>query len=223
MKSIRNILAIVCALLLMFSLTIVLATEASVPIPARFSKDDLTVADLSVYASKDEALVSIGTPSKREKYVVEATGEQREVLIYENGLVLTFADSVLISVDVTEPGISGPRGVEVGQTKTDVMNRFFQDENIAPEEYNSPNLVRLIYTGGYVAALKAQLPPSGYIKYNDDGTFSINYAAPAVPFSEDVLKNPEDFIYEEIASFQAICDENEVVTTYSWYLSPWAE
>jgi hypothetical protein len=214
MKHIRNILAFTCCALLLLGLTAAQA-EVTAPATARFAVCDMNVSYVYAGATMDEAEAVFGAPASTESVTSAATGETQELWYYD-GLTLTFSgEDTLIAASVEDAAYLGPRGVAVGQTLEEVASKFYYDFN------NASNTV--LYTAGHVDLLDAELPPCGYILPNDDGTYSINYAAPSVPFSDDLLADPTDFVYEELALLTVTFNADGTAVWYTWVLGPWAE
>lgn len=214
MKSTRSILALTCCALLVFSLTSALAEDIQTT-TARFSPQDMMVSYVYAGASMDDALAVFGTPENSEAVESAATGDTQERLYY-TGLTLTFSgERKLIAAAVDNAAYLGPRGVAVGQTVQDVAAKFYLDMNSASNT--------VLYTAGYVEELDAQLPRCGYVVVFDDGGYSLIYAAPAEPFGADLLADPTNFIYEELALFTVTFDAAGTVTGFNWNLGPWAE
>ena len=213
MKAIRNILATGCCALLITALTI---TGAAADVAtARFSMQDMNVSYVFAGATVEDAQAVFGVPLSSETVTLGATGETQEILHY-NGLTLTFSGvHKLIAADVSDAAYTGPRGVAVGQTAQDVATKFYID----PQS----DTVSVMYTAGYVEALDSQLPPCGYEQTNDDGTYALVYAAPALPWSDAVLADPTGFIYEELALFTVTFQADGIASGYSWQLGSWAE
>lgn len=214
MKRIRNILAFTCCALLLLSLAAAQA-EAVTPATARFSAGDMNVSYVYAGAGMEEAEAVFGAAESAESITSAATGETQDIWHYD-GLTLTFSgNDTLIAVKAENAAYPGPRGVAVGQTLEEIASKFYYDMNTASNT--------VLYTAGHVDLLDAELPPCGYILLNDDGTYTLNYAAPAKPFSKDMLNDPSDFVYEELALLTVTFDADGTAVEYSWALGPWAE
>lgn len=214
MKLMKRIFAVSCSLLCVLAIAAAQA-ETVQPVLARFSVNDMAVSYVYVNSSYDQTEQVFGIAPDVEYIAEEATAEQKEVWHYD-GMTLTFSDDgTLIGAAVTSAAYPGPRGVQVGQTREDVINRFFQDSEIDDET--------VLYSSGYVELYGEQLPPCATVQYNDDGTFAIKYAAPSEPFSDAVLADTTNYIYESLALLTVNFDAEGTVTSYSWVLGPWAE
>jgi hypothetical protein len=214
MKTIKSILAIACCALLLGSLVTAQA-EAAAPVTARFSLYDMLVNYVYVSATQEEAEAVFGAPESTESTTSEATGETSEIWYY-TGLQLTFSgDGALIGADVNAGPYVGPRGIALGQTAQEVADKFYMDPASSSET--------VLYSAGYVEALDAQMPPSGFLQANDDGTYSINYVAPSAPFSDDMLADPTNFVYESLATLTVYFGKDDTVTEFAWKLGAWAE
>jgi len=214
MKRIRNILVFACCTLLLMALVPAQA-EVAAPAAARFSAGDMNVAYVYAGATMDEAEAVFGTAESSETVTSGATDETQTIWHYD-GLTLTFSgEDTLIAAEADDAAYLGPRGVTVGQTVEEIAAKFYYDINTASNT--------VLYTAGYVELLDAQLPPCGYILLYDDGTYSLNYAAPVKPFDESVLADPTDYMYEELALFTVTFNAEGTAVGYSWVLGPWAE
>ena len=213
MKSVRSILAIVCSILLIVSLSS--AAAGTDPVTARFSSHDMAVSYVYAGETRDIAAAVFGDPASSEYVMSEATGEITETWYYDD-LTLTFTEEgKLISAETDHAAYVGPRGVAVGQTLDDVISRFYVDPALGSDT--------ILYTSGVVEFTEAQFPPCGYVQANDDGTYFLVYVAPDTPFGDDVLSDPMDYVYEPLATFVVNFDSNAIVTDYNWSLGPWAE
>ena len=169
MKAIRSCLAIVCSLLLSFTLTST-AAGAVPPVTARFSPHDMSVSCVYAGETRDVAAAVFGEPASSEYVMSEATGETSELWVYD-GLTLTFSEEgKLVGAETDDTAYAGPRGVAVGQTPEDVIGRFYVDPDLGSDT--------VLYTSGYVEFTETQFPPCGYVRSNDDGTFFVIYVAP---------------------------------------------
>ena len=215
MKKFRRFLSLTCFFSLLLALIAAQAMASDTSDAAIFSPEDMSVGGLALYAIQDEAAALFGTPEKTESFTWDATGDTFETWTYGD-LTLTFnAGGEAISAQVYGKQYTGPRGVQVGQTAEDVAGLFYTDPD------TSANGV--FYSSGYVEELDAQLPPCGYVLRNEDGTFSYNYVAPMMPFGDDVLQDPTNYVYEDLALFQVNFDADGLVTDFSWSIGPWAE
>lgn len=215
MKSCRRILALALSILLVCSLTTAWATQTENPLVARFSVSDMAVGYVYVLSTGEEALSVFGEPVSSETLMQEATGEELETWYYD-GLDLIFdGEGMLIGANVSSPAYIGPRGMRVGQTADEIVSLFYIDTAIADDT--------VLYSARYVEALGAQMPPFGELFSLDNGGFTLHYAAPSAPFSDEVLNDPMDFIYEELASLTVMFDASQTATEFHWFLGPWAE
>lgn len=213
MKSIKSIFAAACCALLLVSLAA--AQADSTPVIARFSVGDMLVSYVYAGAVQDEAKAVFGVPESTESVTSEATGDVSENWYYP-GLMLTFSgNGTLIGADVNGAAYVGPRGITLGQSAQEVAGKFYLDPDSSSDT--------VLYSAGYVEALDSQLPPSGFLQAGDDGTYSITYAAPSAPFSDEVLADPTNFIYENLATLTIYFGKDDTVTEYAWKLGAWAE
>lgn len=217
MKSFKSFLALACFLSLLFALTAAQAMFSDTFGATVFAPDDMSVNELKLYTTKEEALNMFGASDTKESFTWDATGETFEMWIYED-LTLTFnAEGEVISALVYGKQYKGPRGVQVGQPAADVVKLFYVDPAMTSTESG------IFYTAGYVDTLDAQLPPCGYVERNEDGTFSFNYVAPVTPFGDDVLNDPTNYIYQELAQFQVNFGADALVTDFNWSVGALAE
>lgn len=213
MKTIKSILALACCALLLAALAA--AQAETTPVTARFSAGDMLVSYVYAGAAQEDAEAVFGVPERTESTTSEATGEVSENWYYP-GLLLTFSgDGALIGADVNDGLYIGPRGVALGQTAQEVADKFYLDSASSSDT--------VLYSAGYVETLDAQLPPSGFLQAEDDGTYSITYVAPSSPFSDDLLTDPTNFIYENLATFTVYFGKDDTVTEFAWKLGAWAE
>ncbi len=209
MRKIRMFLSITLAALLALSAAPALAKDAAV-----FSSDDLNVNAVYAGASPEDVHTALGSPESSETVEVPATGET-QVLWYYNNLSLTFAGEALIAAQWTDPALIGPRGLRVGDGQETVLGAFYRD----PAQTNAD----VLYTAGWVKEQGMQLPPSGVITHNEDGTFYIRYLSPMEPYGEDVLADPMNFVYQSHASLTFSFDLDGMVSDIQWSVSILAE
>ena len=214
MKHIKHLLAIACCALLLTSFAS--AQDAEITInTARFSAADLNVAYVYAGATMEEAQAVFGVPENTVTVTSAATGETQTRWYYV-GLTLTFSgEGKLIAADTLNPAYVGPRGLAVGQTVQEAAAKFYYDMENATET--------VLYSAGYVELLNAQLPPCAYILVNDNGTYTLNYAAPVQPFGDDVTADPSNYVYQNLALLTIRLDAAGTVTSYTWTVGPWAE
>lgn len=215
MKTTKRFLAAACFLMLLLSLTAAQAMFSDTFGPTIFAPDDMSVNELKLYTTKDEALRMFGAADSVESFTWGATGEKLEMWHYED-LTLTFnSEGEVISALVYGKQYTGPRGVTVGQTPQEVAEKFYRDPN--------PKSSSELYVTSIIESLEMYLPPYGVVVRHEDGTFSIDYAAPLAPFSEEVLADPASFVFEELARFTVNFGADMTVTDFSWQAGPWAE
>ncbi|MFH1512085.1 MAG: hypothetical protein ABIG45_01895 [Bacillota bacterium] len=215
MKSIKHILAIVCSLALLFSAAVAQA-EAVTMETARFSTYDMNVNYVYVYATREEATAVFGSnlPDVRTE-TSQATGETVESWVYGDMTLSFNSAGKLIGAEVYGPAYTGPRGIRLGMTPDEVSGKFYRDPGSASNY--------VFYTAGYVEVFESQLPPCGYVRHNDDGTFSFLYEAPAVPYGDDVIGDPTNYVYQETAALTVTFDQDGKVARIGWWLGALAE
>jgi hypothetical protein len=101
--------------------------EPVVESPKEFSLDDFQYGILNHQDEPDDIVRKMGTPL-REVEEYDTLFEQWFLDYYYPGIEIRFEDwdnaYYLRSVSVTEPGIAGPRGIEVGMSGDQVMAQF---------------------------------------------------------------------------------------------------
>ncbi|MCE5343077.1 MAG: hypothetical protein LLF96_05745 [Eubacteriales bacterium] len=209
MKLTRIIPAIALAVLLTLTSASALAKDVTA-----FTSDDLNVNAAYAGVTPTDVHAVFGSPVSSETVDVPATGET-QVLWHYNGLTLTFTSEALIAARWTDPALIGPRGLRVGDGEETVLSAFFQDQTQTDAD--------VLYTAGWVKEQGMQLPPSGVISHDTDGTFTIRYLAPMEPYSEDVLADPMNFVYQSHASLTFVFDVDGTVSDIIWSVSSLAE
>jgi hypothetical protein len=202
MKKLRTVTALALAALLSLSAVNALAKETAV-----FSADDLNVNAVYAGASPADVHEAFGSPVSSEQVSVPATGDTQVVWRYDS-LPLTFIDEALISAQWSDPTLTGPRGLKIGDGEETVVGAFYADASQADPD--------VLYTAGWVAELGMQLPPSGVISHEKDGTFTISYLSPMVPYDQDVLDDPMNFVYQSHASLTFSFSLEGTLTDIRW-------
>lgn len=205
----RNVIpAILGAVLLLF------ATPAFAKEAAPFTAGDLNVNAAYAGMLSEDVRALFGAPASTETLDVPATGETQLVWTFD-GLTLTFVTDELISAQWTNPALTGPRGLRVGDSAETVLDAFYRD----PAQTDAD----VLYTAGWVAQQGMQLPPCGTVTHNEDGTLYVRYLSPMDPYSKDVLDDPINFVYQRHASLLFTIDADGYVSNILWDVAPLAE
>jgi len=200
---------------LALALMIVLFVTSALGEASQFSAQDLNVNATYAGATPDEVRAAIGEPSATDSTTVAATGETMDTWQY-GGLSLAFIDGKLARADWTDATLNGPRGIRIGDSIDTVKNAFYVDAT-----QTSPDVM---YTSGWVEALRSQLPPCGFISRATDGTASLIYMAPVQPYSAEVLADTTSYVYQSHATLTFIfAADTQALTQITWTVGALAE
>ncbi len=208
MKSAKYVLAAVCALLLMFSLTNAPAGgDGEDPTP--FGAEDMTMGNFQYGSPMEEIRREYGDPASTEENS-DSLIKNSYVIWHYDGMELTFSSkNKLVGVKVSKKGIVGPKHVEVGKTVQDVV----KDTYISPNSDSS----RHFYWNEAFGAFDPQQPDCGYSQSNPDGTYAFNFVAYADPEMGNVrIAASSATIKEGCAYFTITLRDNEVIS-YEWF------
>jgi len=198
----------------------VLLSLAALPALAQTA---LSAADLcvnSAYAgmSMEDVKAVFGEPEAQQTDTVAATGAEQTVWSYQ-GLTLTFTDGTLSAAGWTNPALTGPHGLMVGDSESTVCAAFPQEDSAAASENSSE---RVLYAAASIEGF-GLLPPYGVIR-TQGAQETIVYCSPETPYTEAMKANPADTVYEvhAVLTFSLDADQ-QTVQSIQWSLGALAE
>lgn len=150
-----------------------------------FRRDEPVLMELKLGSTKRELIEKIGKPQKIKKEWWGAYGDYVEYYYYDWGTVLLAPSNendlsnYIIDVEINKRGIKGPRGIEVGDSYREVLNKFrYSPKKVDDNEY----LYCIISKTNDNGSQKIQptnfndIEQFGEIVYNEKGEIeSINY------------------------------------------------
>ncbi len=206
MKWNRRILAAACCILLALSLNAAAtaSTTATGPVTAK----DLVLNELTAGATT-QACENFAQGLKDHRLdITQFDMEAKETWNFGDLLLTLDFEGKLSEVWVYSDYYTGPRGLKVGMTAQEVVNLFYIQPN--------PKSSTEFYSAGTVGSTNKPLPPCGYVKRNENGTFSFNYVAPVTPYGEDVTKHPENYVNQDHAQLTVNFGTDGKVESFGW-------
>jgi len=131
-----------------------------------------SIGALRVGMSRASLIGVIGQPSRVGYATHESCKYTRGSRLPKGIQVMTF-DSVVVRIDVTEPGVRTAEGVQVGDRETRVLERYGDRAEVTSHKYSGPQW-------HYVTVTPAN-DPAHRIVFETDGNVVKNYRVGRVP------------------------------------------
>lgn len=197
-----------------------------------FNPDDLIAGDLRHGMTQKDVLDIMGLPTIAYAYMDGMYAIEHLVLYYENGDRISFWNEYdenyfLHSVSIFS-GLSGPRGLSVGDALEDVINAYRVDpESAGPLPYGDGTVLYANepYRGDHESGTDYLISPyglltySGYYEYGGVpcGMPMVEYRYPSEPFTyDDLWEHEYHFRWFYTCKFYF---ENGRVVYYNWNFS----